>query len=925
MSIEWNWPGARWWKIDFHAHTPESDDYGKGPDQAVLKQRTPQEWLLDYMRAGIDCVVVTDHNTGAFIDTLKSEIARLEAENHVEYRKLYIFPGLEISVNGGIHVLSVFDLDKSTSDIDSLLGAVGFRGQKGTGSTCTEESFIKVIGEIVKAGAVAIPAHVDQDKGLFKLTGITLEQALDISQILAVETHDISLSKPQTYIDKKLSWTEVLGSDAHHPTGSAGHRFVGSHYTWVKMSVPSLDGIRLALLDGPLSIKRSDQFQADPNSHGHLAIESVTVAEAKYMGRGVTSFEVRFNPWLNTIIGGRGTGKSTLLEFIRLILRRDGELPDSLSKDFEKYRTASISRTDDGLLTSDAKLVVKYRKDGALFRVQWNLQNTLEQIFQEAADGVLTASTGDIQQRFPVRIYSQKQIYELSKKPQALLQIVNDSADINHREWIERRNELQTRFLSLRAQSREIEVGLSEETRIKGELEDVLRKLIVFEQAGHADVLKNYQRRLRQLHAIDQWQKLWADCAEQIRKLAQGVCPPPISPDVFQLEDEIDVSILNDIEAVRQHLNVIADTLNLVATEADGVVSSWKQSRDRASWSVVIKEALGRYEELRTQLAQADVGDPSEYGQLVNQCQTLEERLRSFTTRRGQLIVLKSDTQNCLNEIKLHRRELTRRRVKFISEVLDGNKYVSITVLPYGNSENVEGEFRELINRSQGGYEKIIGTIDGEDGLLSQLYHGYLPNEVGVSAIEGKLEQLKIKINDIRNGTDKTVTDGRFVTHAQGVTPEQLDRLDCWFPDDSLEVRYSIRPGEFRPVHQGSPGQRTVALLAFLLSYGDEPLILDQPEDDLDNHLIYDLIVTQLREIKQRRQVIIVTHNANIVVNGDAEQVVALNVASGQSQKICEGSLQEMKVRDEICRVMEGGEKAFDLRYRRIRAKGNCI
>jgi hypothetical protein len=90
--------------------------------------------------------------------------------------------------------------------------------------------------------------------------------------------------------------------------------------------------------------------------------------------------------------------------------------------------------------------------------------------------------------------------------------------------------------------------------------------------------------------------------------------------------------------------------------------------------------------------------------------------------------------------------------------------------------------------------------------------------------------------------------------------PENFDRLACWFPEDSLAVLYSDgRGGGFRPIAQGSPGQKTATLLTFLLSYGDEPLLLDQPEDDLDNHLISDLIVTQLRRIKLKRQVIVVT------------------------------------------------------------------
>jgi ABC-type Mn2+/Zn2+ transport system ATPase subunit len=134
-----------------------------------------------------------------------------------------------------------------------------------------------------------------------------------------------------------------------------------------------------------------------------------------------------------------------------------------------------------------------------------------------------------------------------------------------------------------------------------------------------------------------------------------------------------------------------------------------------------------------------------------------------------------------------------------------------------------------------------------------------------------------------------------------------------------LDVRYSLKDGEsFKPEEQGSPGQKTAALLAFILSYGNEPLVLDQPEDDLDNHLIYDLIVKHIREIKQQRQVLIVTHNANIVVNGDAENIVALDVKKGQTCIVTQGGIQDTTIREEICKIMEGGKEAFEQRYRRI-------
>ena len=142
-----------------------------------------------------------------------------------------------------------------------------------------------------------------------------------------------------------------------------------------------------------------------------------------------------------------------------------------------------------------------------------------------------------------------------------------------------------------------------------------------------------------------------------------------------------------------------------------------------------------------------------------------------------------------------------------------------------------------------------------------------------------------------------------------------MSEFNLWFPGDDLSITFGT---ENRPIEQGSPGQKTAALLAFILSYGQEPLLLDQPEDDLDNELIYELIVQQLRESKSRRQIIVVTHNANIVVNGDAELVLPLKVAGGETHVRQAASIQDKQVRQTICDILEGGQQAFEQRYKRI-------
>jgi len=919
---DWKWNGSRWWKFDFHAHTPASDDYGKGPHQAALKQRTPKEWLLDYMRAGIDCVAITDHNTGVWVDRVKTVLSELETEKPEGFRPIHVFPGMEISVNGGIHLLAIFHHSKTTSDLDALRGTVEYQGTPGQSNGVTRKSFIEVVNAITLAGGIAIPAHVDESNGLFQLTGTTLQQVLGCEDIFAMELMNTGFEKPQSFMDKKLSWTEILGSDSHHPSGTTGQRYPGSHFTWVKMGDPGIEGLRLALLDGSLSVRRSDQETGNPNEHAPLIIESIEISQARYLGRS-QKFVVGFNPWLNAVIGGRGTGKSTVVEFLRIALRRENELPGDLKQEFEKYGRVYPDREDGGLLTNGTEIKAIYRKNGSRFCVQWDPSGDIDPIRQEI-NGSWQSAEGDIRQRFPVRIYSQKQIFQLAKTPLALLRVVDEAPEVDHYSWSEKWKKEEGQFLSLRAKAREIEIGLAEEPRLRGELDDVKRKLAIFEEAGHADILKSFQKRSRQQREVEAWEEGWTGTGEQLRKVADDIVPDILDETTFDTDSPEDDQLREHAAKVRDSLNKIRKEVKALASRTDGIVTEWRKTKDDASWKQSVDAAVRNYRELREKLEQEGAGDPAAYGELVQRRQSIEKRLKGLDDRKKQIEEIRKQADKHLQRLLEIRRELTESRRKFLNDVLSENRYVKIQVIPYGAKETVEREFRRLLQREDGGFEKDIGSPGGE-GLLNTLYGNADDSE----KIEHSLATIKDKVRKIASGQIDVgvVADRRFATHIGKLPPEAIDRLDLWFPEDSLDVRYSTTGDgqNFRSIQEGSPGQKTAALLAFSLSYGDEPLILDQPEDDLDNHLIYDLIVTQLREVKRHRQVIVVTHNSNIVVNGDAELIVALAARGGETQKECEGSLQMKTVRETICAVMEGGTKAFEDRYRRIALEGRHV
>jgi predicted metal-dependent phosphoesterase TrpH len=314
--------GAGWWRFYFHTHTPASYDYGKG-DGELKNSMTPRSWLLEFINKGIECVAVTDHNTGEWIDQLKDAAQLLRVEGY----KIHIFPGVEITANSNIHILGIFDPTFTSADINGVVGAAKFRGDKGNSNAVAEENAENIVEEIIKFGGIAIPAHIDMPAGLcHQAGGYTIEQVCKkvnaVEVIFPEKTDSVALSRFKNLNIDKVS---VVGSDSHKPCD------VGRAFTWIKMSTPCIDGLRLALIDGKTSTLRSDQAQENPNQSSKTIVESICISNAKYAGRNIP-LEISFNPWLNSIIGGRGSGKSSILEFIRIGMDRSRELlnlPDS--------------------------------------------------------------------------------------------------------------------------------------------------------------------------------------------------------------------------------------------------------------------------------------------------------------------------------------------------------------------------------------------------------------------------------------------------------------------------------------------------------------------------------------------------------------------------------------------------------------------
>jgi len=914
--------GARWWKLDFHTHTPASMDYGRH-EPHLRNTVTPREWLSSFVEKGIECVAVTDHNTASWVDRLQAEAAVMRNEGKI----IHVFPGVEITANGNIHILAIFDPSKSSEIVMAAVGTAKFRGEYGNSDAVAGESAENIVDEITKLGGIAIPAHIDMKAGMCQIqSSHTIKQICHKSSAVEVifpeggrgPEHDECLRR---YKVLELGLAEVIGSDAHRPDE------VGRAYTWVKMSSPTIDGVRLALVDGASSIKRSNMVTGNPNAVSSNVIHSISIDKAKYCGRG-KPLEIVFNPWLNSIIGGRGSGKSSILEFIRLALGRDKDLLDipgrnEVKETFTRFAQKSADRDADGVLLDETCISCVIQKEGAYYLLKWvsNVPNVA--IFKW--DGQeWKAEHGDARSRFPVKIFSQKQIYDIARNPSALIRIIDETDVVDLFGWKMAWTEKENKFLSLCGQRRVLQGQMANKNVLEGQLSDVIQKIDVIESSGHAQVLSDFNDAMKKHTAIVDFKESYSNLGEKLSEQMRTADQLKFNSTVFAATNEIDVEVLQRVGAMNQAYLEIKSQINALIAGLNSSLDEFSQWQATSAFGKQQDSSFSQYASLVATLTQNGVDNPDQYQQLVETKSGIEKKLAEIEDFESQERQTTIDINLIYADLIELRKSLTNRRRDFVRQHLSNNPSISLSIEPLCNIDDMEESFRAVIGRPDGAFASDILDREKQIGFLYSLWAALIAEHKKNPAVPHDLTQNFTCVHDFKSQLFKYATGQingvpigkRFTDFMSQLQPQNFDRLNLWFPDDRLVVKFNDGK-RLKDISQGSAGQKAATVLSFLLSYGNEPLILDQPEDDLDNGLISSLIVSKLQENKSRRQVIVVTHNPNIVVNGDSEFVVALQ-DKGSIEVAASGGLQEPDVRREVCEIMEGGKQALEQRYRRM-------
>ena len=856
------------------------------PGDAAAHAKAIVEKAVDL---GISVLAITDHNNVQGVPFF---------QNAARGTRVRILPGFELSSSEGIHVLCIYPHDTEELKLERFLGGFGMTNTSPSSDLC-ESDFCAILGRVREQGGIAVAAHVTNDKGLLStLAGKARIQAWQAQELLAVqipgpvedlppEVRQIVENRNADYRRRqpagdKLALAVINARDVVRPEDLEER----SATCWIKMSEVSVEGLRQAFLDPGSRVRLNPTVgELEPEEHSEL----VAVA---WEGGFLDGAGVHFNPNLNVLVGGRGTGKSTVVESIRSVLGLDavGEVAQKAHDGI--VRQVLKNGTRISLLVRVSRPAVRE------YRIERTLPNP--PLVRDDQGRVSNLSPRDILPR--IEVYGQHELSELTRSREKLTRLLDrfvdqDEALLRRKTSLRRDLEKSRRgLLDARAELRQIEGRLA---ALPG-LEETLER---FREAG-------LEERLREQSLLVREERVLATVAERIepfREVLESVRQDLPIDIAFLSERALKelpgrqiLSRANEVfKQLERDLERVVKELRLALERADAKVAAV-----RSDWEIRQQSVQVAYEKILRDLQKSRV-DGEEFIRLRRQIEELRPlRERQIQVRRvekelaGHRRVLLAEWEDLKAEQFRH----LDRAAKSVSKRLPE---VQVDVEAGGDREPLFQALRDGIG----------GRLSEAINALASLSDLSLPHLVEVC----------------RSGAET-------LSRSFGIVPAQAERIAAAEPEvlmrveeldlpPTTEIRLNTapmgEPPEWQALEDLSTGQKATAVLLLLLLESEAPLIVDQPEDDLDNRFITEGVVPRMREEKRRRQFIFSTHNANIPVLGDAEMIVGLS-ASGDAERgharIARdhmGSIDARPVRELVEEILEGGKEAFEMRRRK--------
>lgn len=610
--------------------------------------------------------------------------------------------------------------------------------------------------------------------------------------------------------------------------------------------------------------------------------------------------KISFNPQMNTIIGGRGSGKSSIIRTIAGAMNSfSGENLNVISEEqknfYKENGKSKSSGTRKGIFKRTSQVSVFIERLSDLYKIEVTdikgMENQTRKLFKYIDGEWNVIEDEHFLDLFKAQIFTQKQIYELAMDSNSLMAIID--ADI--KELPQCLSEKDAALNNLVSKALEISNSkriILDKPRLETELLDIESQISKYEKSGISDTLKEKQLFDDQEKALLSYIDRKKNKIDEIKKYLDEVV---IAYDDVT-DSEIKLLLEEDLNEFKLDINRLNQFCNEMLSKNDKLF----EKVDNTEWKKKRIAIQNKYVSVMQNLQDNGL-DTVKLDTLMEQRNNKKEEIDRILIKEKELCKLEAEYESLESVYRNKVDIIYKLRNDFIQEVIGNDKNVKFQLAKNRNRNS-------FINTLKAIMQKEITSVDDDINELADLY---LKKEDGI-------EKYKKMLISIRNKEDQKSLSKKTRDIITSIAEDSFARMIAFIPDDDLIVSYRPEKAKkFIPLSNASAGQKTTTILTFLLAYGNQPLLLDQPEDDLDNRLVYDLIVARLKVAKSKRQIIVVTHNANIPVNGDSEYIISMDSETDIIQVNQTGTMDDESIRQEICDVMEGTKDAFEMRAKK--------
>ncbi len=866
-----NFPeGSEYLKADFHLHTKVDKEF---KTEISNDEEFAEKYVNELKKKDIKIGAITNHNK---FEKDEFEVIKTAAV----YDGIFLLPGIELSVNDGkrgLHILIIFapeDAEKDvneTSKIEKLL-SLAFKGKprfdgEGNPLLC-DLNLDNTITELndLKCHYFLILAHANNNCGFFKeLEGGRVKDFLRNGyfrkQILACQ--DVSGSSKSTFLN---NWVKEVAKESGRSEINYIPAFIsasdpkkieeiGIKYSYLKIGDYSFDAVKFSLMNHELRIK-NEVPQVD-----YPWIKTVRVDT----GKAMSHVAIRLNCDMTNLIGIRGSGKSAFIEAIRYALELD-------AKEDVEYKEGLLEYA----IGSGGKVILEIMGSGQVYRIE-RIMGERAKMYREM-DYIPNLHPSSV---FPVVYYGQKDIQKQSMIRELQIELVDqfisEKLQTIQEQIIEKEDEIKDKIKTLRNLSEKIKKKEDYEAK-KASLE---AKIAVFQKMQIADKLEKEANFKKDEVIFEKLAKFKEDSKEGISDLKEKIennfsyILPISSKENPKLFIELEKQILNLKEVWLKQIEEMEKTGKYSFTEFEKLRQKFFEAKES------IQEEIAK---IKREINVTEVS-PDDFGRFVKEIEQVKVAISEIEKYDRQLMVLEKTKNSLYSDLQNLWHKQWSERNKKKEEINASQKIIQLEIEYKGNKTSYVEFLKEMFRGTKlrgDKLEKLANSFSDNIELFSSIENKEIFQEIGFTDNEwSKLEE-------------------RFL--------EQEEVLCLFRVPDLIEIKY-----DGKPIQKLSLGQRASSLLLLLLSHENTPVIMDQPEDDLDNQTIYEGLIKKIIELKSKRQIVFATHNPNIPVLGDCEQVVMFK--NEDEKTITEsGSIDREHIQKKIVDIMEGGKEAFTKR-----------